>query len=170
MGVSGSHLIDDSLGQSELTIKMASRSVQVFFAQVTAECPYTVQWAPISPQNFPFPWGSGPHLTHDFLGPFEPTTQWHLNWLSHFCRAHDPDQQTVHTSPSVTIGCIYIHSTAIRPNNNSSKLVLIIIISSFIMCIVLSKSQIGGMVSCQVNRGGLRLCYMYMLLCYTMVG
>jgi len=38
------------------------------------------------------------------------------------------------------------------------------------MRVVLSKSQIEGMVSCQVNRGGLRLCYMYMLLCYTMGG
>jgi len=34
---------------------------------VTAECPYTLQWAPISPIA-PSHGGSGPHLTHDFFG------------------------------------------------------------------------------------------------------
>ena len=38
------HLIHDSLRQSEPTTQTASRSVQPFFAQLTAECPYTLQW------------------------------------------------------------------------------------------------------------------------------
>jgi len=35
---------------------MANRSVQPFCAQLRAESPYTLQWAPF-PQNCPFPWG-----------------------------------------------------------------------------------------------------------------
>jgi len=41
------HLIYDSLGQSELIIQRASRSVQAVFAQVATDCPSTLQWAPI---------------------------------------------------------------------------------------------------------------------------
>jgi len=45
------------------------------FAQVTAECPYTFQWAPF-PQNCPFPWGIWDRpLTRDSLGSSEPITQ-----------------------------------------------------------------------------------------------
>ena len=40
------------------------------FAQMTAECPYTLLWAPI-PQNCPFPLGDlDPYLTR-FLGPIQ---------------------------------------------------------------------------------------------------
>jgi len=39
------------------------------FAQLTAECPYTLQWAALCPSKLPIPTGvSGPHLTHDSLG------------------------------------------------------------------------------------------------------
>jgi len=36
------------------------------FAQLTVESPYTLQWAlgASVPQNYPFPWGSGPHLIY----------------------------------------------------------------------------------------------------------
>jgi len=56
------HLTHDSLGPSEPTTQMASRSVLLFFfAQMTAECPYTLQWD----AHFPFKiapshGGSGP--------------------------------------------------------------------------------------------------------------
>jgi len=52
------HLLHDSLSQSELTIQTVSRSVQLLFVQMTAECPYTLQCdAPFPPQDCPFPWG-----------------------------------------------------------------------------------------------------------------
>jgi len=44
------------------------------FAQVTAECPYALQWASFHPK-LPLPMGGlDLHLTHDFLVLFEPTT------------------------------------------------------------------------------------------------
>jgi len=40
------------------------------FAQMSVECPYTLQWdTPFPPQNCPFPWGSGPPCNTWFLGP-----------------------------------------------------------------------------------------------------
>jgi len=47
-------------------------------AQLMAECPYTLQWATLSPK-LPLlvgvGGGSGPHLIHYFLGQTEPTVQ-----------------------------------------------------------------------------------------------
>jgi len=47
------------------------------FAQMTAECPYTLHWDAPFPQNCPFPWGiwSDPHLIHGSLGSAESSTQ-----------------------------------------------------------------------------------------------
>jgi len=40
------------------------------FAQLTAECPYTLQWAALPPQNCPFPWGDlDTCLLHGSFGP-----------------------------------------------------------------------------------------------------
>ena len=44
-------------------------------ANLTAESPYTLQWVPLFPKIVPFHGESGPHLTHDSLGPSEPTNQ-----------------------------------------------------------------------------------------------
>ena len=46
---SGPHVIYDFLGQSEPTIKMASWFCSAVFAQVTAECTYTLLWVPLLP-------------------------------------------------------------------------------------------------------------------------
>ena len=46
------------------------------FAQVTAGCPYTLQWVPLSPSKLPLPMGDlDPHLTHGSLGPPKSLTQ-----------------------------------------------------------------------------------------------
>jgi len=46
------------------------------FAQVTAERPYTLEWAASPRSKLPLLiGGSGPHLIHYLLGPPEPTTQ-----------------------------------------------------------------------------------------------
>ena len=64
----------------------ASRSVQLFFAQLTTECPYTSQWDVLSPtQNCPFPWGSGPHLYIHFpWAHSSPQPKRHLDRFSRF--------------------------------------------------------------------------------------
>jgi len=46
-----------------------------------------------------------------------PQPKRHLDRLSRFCRAHNCDRLTDHITRSVTIGRIYVHSTAMRPNN-----------------------------------------------------
>jgi len=46
------------------------------FAQMTAKCPYTLQWDAPSPSKLFLSMGDlQPHLIHDFLGPPEPITQ-----------------------------------------------------------------------------------------------
>jgi len=65
-----SHLSHDSLGQSEHTIQNGITIGSVAFAQVTTECPYTLQWdAPFLPQNAPSHAGSGPPSNTWFPGP-----------------------------------------------------------------------------------------------------
>jgi len=52
---------------------------------VIAECPYTLQLAPLSPKTA-IPMGDlDPHLTYDFLDPFEPTTQTASRSVQPFC-------------------------------------------------------------------------------------
>jgi len=86
------------------------------FAQLTAECPYTLQWTtPFPLKTAPSYRESGPHLIHHYPGPSDSTSKMashpkqHLNWFSPvFCRSHHCDRLTNHASPSVTIGCIYV--------------------------------------------------------------
>ena len=99
------------------------------FTQVTTECPYTLQWAAASPlpSKLPLPVEvSGPHLIHGSRGPPRSSTQmasrspflqgslvWHTD--------RQTDRPTDHATRSVTIDCIYIPSTVMRPNNNVTK-------------------------------------------------
>jgi len=56
------------------------------FAQMTADCPYTLQWfAHFWFKIAPFHGGSGPHGS---LGPFESWTQMATRSLQPFCTAH----------------------------------------------------------------------------------
>jgi len=71
---SGPHLIRDFLGQSEHAVQTASRSVQLFSHRWPQGVPdFTL--AALSPKIVLSHGGSEPHLTHDFLGQCEPTTQ-----------------------------------------------------------------------------------------------
>jgi len=45
---------------------------------------HTLQWAPLSPNIAPLHGDLGPHLTHDFLDPSEPTIQTHLDRFIRF--------------------------------------------------------------------------------------
>ena len=81
------------------------------FAQLTAESLF-YNGRPF-PKNCPFPWGDlKPHLSHDSQGPSELTT--HLDRFSCFCRAHQCDTPTDHTTRSVTIGYIYTYMWVLR--------------------------------------------------------
>ena len=51
------HLKRASLDSPESTTKTASRSVQPFFAQLTAKCPNTLQWSAAFPSKLPFRMG-----------------------------------------------------------------------------------------------------------------
>jgi len=52
------HLKRGRFDPPESSTRTAFRSVQPFFAQTTADCPCTLQWAAPSPRrNCPFPWG-----------------------------------------------------------------------------------------------------------------
>jgi len=164
----GAHLTYASLGPTKFKSQMAS----AIFAQLTAECRYTLQWVASFPLKI-IP-------SHGRYGPPSSTIPWahsspklkrHLYWFSHFC-THDcrvslyfkigrpftpqnclfprrmwtpsntwflgptrvlnpnsisigsagltsatdrlTDRSTDHATRSVTIGCIYVHSTAMR--------------------------------------------------------
>ena len=77
---------------------------------------------PLPPNNCPFPWGDlDRHLTHGFLGPPESSTKTGSRSVQPFLQgslAWQTDrQETGHATRSVTIGRIYIHSSAMWPNN-----------------------------------------------------
>jgi len=60
------------------------------FAQMTAECPYTVLYTkmPLPPSKLPLLVEDlDPHLIHGSLGS-SPQPKRHLDWFSHVCRAH----------------------------------------------------------------------------------
>jgi len=93
---------------------------------MTAECPYTLQWDAPSPSKLPLLMGgSGPHLIHGSLGPTKSSTQtasWSVQPFLQGSLVWQTDRQrdrpTEHATRSVTIGRIYVRSTAMQPNNN----------------------------------------------------
>ena len=94
------------------------------FAQMTAECPHTLQWAHLPPpQNCPSHGGSGPPSNTWFPGP---TRVLNPNGIA-ICAAvfvgltSVTDRQTDHATRSVTIGRIYVRNTAMRPNNTNNN-------------------------------------------------
>jgi len=69
------YLIDDSLGQSEPTIRMASRSVQLL-SHRDRNVLILYNWTPLSPSKLPLPTGgSGPPSNTCSLGPSKSSTQ-----------------------------------------------------------------------------------------------
>jgi len=90
-GGSRPYLTDDSLDQSQPTIQTASRSGSAVFAQVTAECPYILQWASLS-QKMPLllggsgsaSGGSGPASNTISWAHLSPQPKRHLGWFSRF--------------------------------------------------------------------------------------
>jgi len=65
------------------------------YAQLTVECPYTLQWvAPSPPQNCPFPWGYSSQSNMISWAHLSPQPKLYLDWFSRLSRAHDCDRQT----------------------------------------------------------------------------
>jgi len=62
-------LFHDSLRQTKPTVQTAFTIGSAIFAEVTAECPYTLQCEPLSPKIAPSHGGSGPPCKTRFLGP-----------------------------------------------------------------------------------------------------
>jgi len=95
-----------------------------FFTQMTTKCPYTLQW------NAPFPLKIAcshgdldPHLKHGSVGPPESLTQLASRSVQPFLQGSlvwQTDRQT-NANQLVTIGHIYVCSTAMQPNNTSSN-------------------------------------------------
>ena len=84
---------------------------------------YFTMRRPFPPQNCPFPWGSRPPSNTWFLGP---TRVQNPNGISigsavfaglTSVRDRQTDRPTDHATRSVTIGRIYVRSTAMRPKN-----------------------------------------------------
>ena len=96
------------------------------FAQMTAGCPYTLQWGPLFPLKIaPSHGGMWTPSNTWFLGP---TRVLNPNGTSIGAAVfggltsvtdRPTDRSTDHATRSVTIGHIYVHSTAMRPNNNN---------------------------------------------------
>jgi len=86
------------------------------FAQITAERPYALQRAALSPLKMaPSHRGSGPHLICGTLGPYEPTTQTASGSVQSFLQSSwmwQTDRWTDHDTRSVTT---VVGPTAMRP-------------------------------------------------------
>jgi len=93
------------------------------FAQMTAECPYTLQWGALFPFKIaPSHVGIWTPSNTWFLGPTQvPKPNGNSIGAATFAGLTSvTDQQTDHATRSVRIGRIYIRSTAMRPNNNNN--------------------------------------------------
>jgi len=96
------------------TLNGISIGSAVFLHSSRQKVPYTLQWDARFPLKISSSHGEcGLHLIHGSLGPPSPHTKRQLGQFSSFCRAHDRDRQTErqtdYTTPSVTIGHIYVY-------------------------------------------------------------
>ena len=156
--------IHGSLGQPESTTETASRPVQPFFAQLTAECPYILyNVLLLPPSKLALPIRIWTSSNTWFLGP---TRVINLNSISTgsavFARLTTvTDRPTDHTTRSITTGRMYVRRTTLRPKKlqgqGCSQIVLQhvaliskYIVEEFIICIfhLFSYSRhIGGTIS-----------------------
>jgi len=102
------------------------------FAQLIAECPYTLQLAASSPLKIALPVvGYRPPFNTWFLGPTHVLSQTAFDQLSRFCRAHYCDRPTDKRTdrPRYSVGNnkpIYVRSTAMWPNNTDDAAVIMV--------------------------------------------
>jgi len=111
-------MLSASLGPSASIPQTASCSVQPFLHSSQQKVPILYNWLPISLKHCPFPWDLDPHLAHGSFGPPKSTTQTASRVVQPFLQSSQ-SRQTDHATPSVTVGCIYVHSTRMRSTNSS---------------------------------------------------
>jgi len=93
------------------------------FAQMTAVCPYTLQWDAPFPKNLHLPKGDlDSHLIHGSMSPPDPqlkvqTASRSVQPLLQRSLVWQMDRRTDHATRLVTIGRICIRSTGMRLNN-----------------------------------------------------
>ena len=99
---------------------VTDRSVQPFLNRWPKSMPILYN-GPLFPfQNCSFSWGyADPHLIHHSLGPAKPITPNGISIGSAILQGSLCDRRTDHATRSVTIGRIYVRSTAMRSNNNN---------------------------------------------------
>ena len=109
------HLIHAPLGppESKIQIPNGVSIGSAVFAQLTAECPYTVQWSAHSPSKLALPmWDLDLHLIHGSLGPPQSLTQMASRSVQPFLQGSllwHTDRRTNHATRSVIIGRIYVY-------------------------------------------------------------
>jgi len=90
--------------------------------QMTACCPYTLQWDAPPPKNCPFPSGSGPTRVLNPNGiSIGAAVFAGLTSVTDRQTERQTDRQTTLLGRN-NIGRIYVRSTAMQPKNNSIKL------------------------------------------------
>ena len=90
MGRSGDPSNTWFLGPNRVQIPNGISIGSAMYAQLTADCRYTLQWDAYSPQKiYPFPWGDlDPHLIHGSQAYQSPQPKRQLDRCSRFYRAH----------------------------------------------------------------------------------
>ena len=104
------------LDPPQYSFQTASQSVQPFLHSLQQRVPILCNGPPLKIAHTHRNLDS--HLIHGSIGP---PPKWHLNQFSLFCRAHNHDRQTDHANPFVTIGRIYICSTAMQPKKENKQ-------------------------------------------------
>jgi len=100
---------------------------------------YTLEWTAPLPLKIPrYRERIGRHLINSSLAHTSPQLKGHLDRFSRFAgltmvRDSRTDRPTDDATPSVTIGLIYVRSTAMRPNKNVCMYVDMIIV---VFCLV----------------------------------
>ena len=97
----------------------------VVFAQLTAECHYTLQWFAYFSIKLPLPMGDlGSHVIHGALGLPESSTEMATRSLQPFLQSsivwqtdRPTDRPIDHAIWPVTKACMYVCTTAMRRNN-----------------------------------------------------
>ena len=82
-------------GFSQLSIANDISFALAVSAQLTAESPYTLEWAPLSPKIAHSRGGLEPYLTHGSFGPPESSTQMACRSIQPFCRTRCCDRQRI---------------------------------------------------------------------------
>jgi len=111
------HLTHDSYGRSQPTTQTASGKVQSFLHK-WPQCPYALQWDALFPLKYaPSHRGSGPPSNTWFPGPTQVLSPKGMSIVAAVFAGLTSvtNRPTDHANQSVTLGRIYVRSTAMRP-------------------------------------------------------